>query len=322
MNYKSCHILEHGLIFDRNYVAVCCIIPNKNSRIIKLIDNYYGEKIDWDKLFEDKNKLREQHKKGQILPGCEGCYNLEDRAWDGENYIDNIFISHWLHCNCKCFYCATEEERKIQNKHKPYKLLPILKAMKEKNILRPGGYISLTGGEPTVLKEFDNILKFLYEIDLKTIVVNSSGIKYSKELSHGIKLGKIELTISIDSYDKNLYKKIKRVDAFDKVVSNIEKYIASQTERKDLVRVKYIIIPGVNDSIEEIEKWIQMCKKLQVQHIIIDVENKWFREHFNNIPDSIKSLILYVQKQALKYDMNLSYYSNVSQIIAAQTKSL
>lgn len=318
MNYKSCHILEHGLIFDRNYVAVCCLIPNKNSRIVKLIDNYYGEMIDWDKFFEDKNKLRDQHRKGQILPECEGCFNLEDSEWNTENYINNIYISHWSHCNCKCFYCALEEDRRIQNKPKPYKLMPILKDMKEKNILRSGGYISLTGGEPTVLKEFDNILKFFYGIDLKTIVVNSSGIKYNRELAHGIKLGKIELTISIDSADKNLYKKIKRVDAFDKVIGNIKKYIAHQTERKDLVRIKYIIIHEVNDSIEEIEKWMQLCKKLQVQHIILDIENEWFRQHFNHIPDSIKSLIFYAQRQALIYGMKLSYYSNVAQILAKE----
>lgn len=320
MIYKSCHLLEYGLLFGLNNIGICCLTRNKPDRISKLIDNYHGEKVDWNKLIEIKNIFREQHRKGEIIPECKDCYNLEDMEWDNDNKIRNIYISHWRNCNCKCFYCCAEESRKAHKSH--YSILPILKDMKEKDIIGPGGYITLVGGEATVLKEFDEILTFLYELQLKIIVVNSSGIKYSSKLAQGIKLGKVELTISIDSSDKDLYKKIKRIDAFDKVVKNIQKYAANQQERKDLVRIKYIILEGINDSTEEIEKWLQLCKKMQIKHVILDVENKWYRENHNNIPKHTKDLIKFTQERTKYYAMGLSYYGNVAQILSNDSQKL
>lgn len=321
MKYKSCHLLEQGLFFDKDNISVCCLLPNPNSHAIKLIDNYNGEKIDWDTLFDYRKKLRDFHKSGQILPTCESCYNLEELDWGDENSIRNIYFSHWTHCNCKCYYCPFETDRKIHNKFKPYKIMPILKEMKEKNILGTGGYISLIGGEPTILKEFDDILKFFYSIELKTIVVNSSGIKYSKTLAKGIEAGKIELTISIDCSDKILYKKIKQVNAFDTVVKNITKYVSMQKEPKDMVRLKFIILPGINDSIEEVEKWLQLCKKIGLKKVILDIETEWFLVNVNNIPEHINKIIDYAQTRAKKMDFILEYYSHVNQILCNRNKN-
>lgn len=315
MKYKSCHLLEHGIFFDLDQISVCCILPNKSSYKVPLLQNYHGEKIDWEKIIAKKNEFRDSHRAGKILPTCEGCFNLEEAEWDSRDYINCLYISHWSHCNCDCTYCYYEPNKEHYNRHIPYKIMPVLQDMLEKNVLAPEGYISFSGGEPTVLDEFDEILEFFYKMKLKTIIVNSSGIKYSETLAKGIREGKVELTVSLDSGDADLYKKIKLHDTFDTVVENMKKYVSIQQEKKEQVHIKYIILPGINDKVEEIEKWIQICKEIGVKKVILDIETRWYTENRDNIPDYINRLIDYAQKRAKESDLTLEYYSHVQQIL-------
>lgn len=320
MKYKSCHLLEHGLYFDRNRISICCMSPNKNSSRVTLVENYYGEKINWEEIIAKKKELRASHQAGKILPSCEGCFNLEEAEWDKRDYINCIHISHWSNCNCNCVYCYYEPDKKFYNSHKPYKILPVLKDMLEKNVLTHEGYIAFSGGEPTVLDEFDDLLEFFYKMTLKTIVVNSSGIKYDETLAKGIEAGKVELTVSLDCGNAHLYKKIKSLDTFDTVIDNMKKYISMQQGTQDKVRLKYIILPEINDSVEEAEKWIQTCIEIGVKKIILDIETRWYLANRDNIPDYIYELINYVQKRAKESDLTLEYYSHVSQIVFEQNK--
>ena len=57
-----------------------------------LIDNYHGEKIDWDSLFAKKDSYIKLQKSGKIIDSCEGCMYLEKRIWNGKHYINTINI--------------------------------------------------------------------------------------------------------------------------------------------------------------------------------------------------------------------------------------
>lgn len=315
MKYKSCDLLEHGLLFDVDNIAVCCLSPHRNLYATRLINNYHGESIDWDKLFSLKQKIKDAQKTGKVFPVCEGCYNLNEKEWSSENFVKDIYISHWAHCNCDCSYCYFKYDKRINKDFVPYKIMPILIDMKEKNILREGGNIIFSGGEATILDEFDDILNFFYPIDLKIISVNSSGIKYNETLAKGIEMGKAELTVSIDSSDRDLYKKVKQIDAFDKVIANIKRYAEKQVKSDKLVRLKYIIIPGVNDSIEEIEKWLQLSESIGIKYVIIDLETKWYMVNRENIPENIYEIIKYVQSRTKELNVDLSYYSHALQLL-------
>lgn len=314
MKYKSCHLLEHGIYFYYDSIQVCCFLTGKESKPFYITKDYKGEKIDWEKLVEFKRNIREDHKKGIIHPNCQGCFNLEEKDWDDSDTINNFYISHWTKCNCNCNYCYTEHDKNFFNSHQEYKMMPILREMLDKNIMDFKGYLAFGGGEPAVLDEFDDIVNLFLENNVRSIVTNSSGIKFVESIAKGLSTGKLDVTVSVDSGSKETYEKIKGLNAYDKVIENLKRYVNSQGEYQDKVRSKYIIIPETNDNIDEIEKWLKTSCEIGIKEVVIDVEGKWYLGIRENLPQYIFDLIGYVEKRTKELGLGLFYYSYADQI--------
>lgn len=300
--YTSCKWLESGICFDNGVygsnIKLCCYMSAPGGGNSMIFENYHGEKIDWDKFFKIKNEYRQIQKSGGTVDGCRGCVFLENKHWLQENYIDNLLFDHFTKCNCNCSYCYTQEDKKKYNSLKTYNVYPIVKDMFEKGIIRRGGAIGFGGGEPTILPEFDKLIKLLLKNGFEDIRVPSSGIKYSRAIAEGLETGQLSVVISIDGGTRETYKKIKQIDAFEKVCKNMQKYSKSQ-KRAFTVISKYIIIPGINDTKEEIDKWLQFNRENKILIVIIDIENSWLDKYRKDKPDErILDLIRYAWQKA------------------------
>ena len=82
----------------------------------------------------------------------------------------------------------------------------------------------------------------------------------------GIKKGNINIVVSVDAGTKETFKKVKRLDFYDKVWENIAKYAAVQNA-PNLVKTKFILIPEINDTKEEIESWIKKSIESGLKHL-------------------------------------------------------
>ena len=120
--YKSCHLLEHGIYFYYDSIQVCCFLTGKLGTPFWLNRDYKGTKIDWDALCDQMREIREKNKQGIVDPHCEGCFNLKEDWWDTDEYFSYFYLSHWTRCNCNCNYCYTEENKKYFNSLKEYKI--------------------------------------------------------------------------------------------------------------------------------------------------------------------------------------------------------
>lgn len=310
MIYKSCYLVEHGLSFMWDNLQLCCLSDKKY--IIQ--KNFNCKNLNLDNIIKEKKELRNNFKEGIILPQCINCHNLKEQDWDDEDYINNLFICHWTKCNCNCFYCYYDNERKFFQKQKSYNFMKILKELEKRKLFRAGGEINIAGGEPTVLPEIDSIINFCLKNGARNITVNSSCIDYKKSFEKALNKDKLLFTVSLDCSDREMYKKIKRKDAFNKVINNLKKYINAQGEIKHNVRVKYIILPSINDSIDEVDKWISLCFNLGVRQIILDLETNYYLQNKNNIPDYIYEIIKYAENKAQDLGIKINYYSHILQI--------
>lgn len=291
MRYTSCIHLEHGITFFSNSVQICCISSHPGGGNILQIDNYKGEPIDWDSIFEKRNVMREGIRNGLIPEKCTGCYYLKENDWNTDNYFDEVLIGHFTHCNCNCIYCYTEKDKKFFNQNVTYNILPVIKDMIDKGVLSKKATITFGGGEPTILKEFEDLVYLLLDYDVYNIRIHSDGIKYSPAIEKGLKLGKITLITSVDSSSPEVYEKIKQVQCFDKVFKNLENYAKTQN---GLIRTKYVLIPGYNDNLAEAKNWMQKTYDIGVRHIAFDIEDNWFKEHREDIPKYIYVIFDYV----------------------------
>lgn len=319
MKYISCKHLEHGISFFSSEITCCCISSHEGGGQVSCIKEYFGEPVDWDKFFEQRRKIRNLHKSGEIYHRCKGCYYLEERDWDDEDYFNEMLIGHWTHCNCNCIYCYTDKDKYYFNTREFYKVGPVIKDMLDKNLIRNGGEITFGGGEPTILEEFDDLLEAFLSHEINNIRIHSSGIKYSPAIYKGLSEKKVTLIISIDSSTPETYKKIKNVNTFEKVRENIEKY----AQANGALYVKYVLMPGFNDTLEEIQGWLEHCQKVGVKRIAFDIEDNWFKANRGNIPQHVYDLFDYVVKNHSYYNLDeYQLYERAMNLREDRTKRL
>lgn len=314
-HYTSCHWIQHGLSFENDHIEMCCLCCHKGGGRLHIKDEYKGKGLKWDDIFKLKEKFIEENKKGIIDPRCEGCFNLVHKDWDDDQkYINYLHFNHWTHCNSDCIYCYTSWDKKNYQKKPHYKVMPMLKELFKKKLFHPNGEITFAGGEPTILNEFDDIINILLKNGVNRITVHSSGIKLSKGIEKGIKEGKLSVCLSADAGSSETFYKVKRVNKFNKFWQNVEKYAQAQPQDKNtLVETKFIIIPGINDNKQEIEKWFSLNLAYGIKSIVVDIENdycKALREKDESRPQYLVELCDYIVKRAKELDFNLIYYNN------------
>lgn len=314
--YYSCPWIEHGFVFFQYKLANCCICGHSAGGHTLIRNNFTGQSLDWDRVFKIKDMFRKFHKKGKIHKNCIGCPYLKEDAWpDNGKYIKNLYISHWAVCNSKCIYCFQTQNPDDFMIDQCYSVLPYIKDMVEKGILAPDADISFGGGEPTLLKEFEEVVNYLLDNYFWGIRVHTSGIKYSPAIARAINEIRGYVVVSVDSGSKAAYKKIKQVDCYDKVRDNIRKY-ALQTNflGRFLVSAKFIIIPGINDTKEEIEKWLIANKEAGLYTTVLDIEENWYHEHKDNMPKHILELVKYAQKRSKQLRTNFELYERLQNV--------
>ncbi len=305
MKYVSCLLLESGMAFGRNDVKPCT--PGYKIYWAK---DYYGGPFDADKYLELRNHYVDMMRRGELPEQCIGCSNLEEKDWPDEPGIEFIAVANETKCSCDCYYCWFAEEKEHYNKFRSYDVMPILTALKEKNLLRHTTF-DVCGGECT---EYDNgkleaLVNFVMSDDY-WIHFFSSGIIYSEVIAEAMRKSRANILVSVDSGTKETYEKIKRVKAFDRVWENMAKYAAAGVQdtfcNKGYVILKYIIIPGINDSIEEFRAFAQKAKEVGCRWIRIAVEYNWWNENSNNpMPKNLFEMLDFIEswrKDFLKLD--------------------
>ena len=176
MRYKSCGYIEHGLDFEHRRLTTCCFTCHSGGGHIDIKQDYKGELVDWEKIFEEKRILRENHKNGNITPNCQGCVFLYENDWDDEDYIDRLQFNYWTKCNSHCIYCYAENNKSAYENLVPYNVVPVIQDLVDKNLLRNGGEIAFGGGEPTIYPEFDDLINLFTKSGITNMRVHSSGI--------------------------------------------------------------------------------------------------------------------------------------------------
>ena len=298
MEYKCCGFLNHGIQFLHDKITVCSQVSHIGGGNIVLWESYKDKKMDIDEIIRKKKDILNYVKQGNVYPNCEGCTDLKD--WNSENAPSDklklLMIQHWTKCNSNCIYCYTAKDKKWYNSFRHYKIMPILEEMLKKDELDKNGLANFSGGEFTLLDEADKIVKLLSKLNY-FIIVNSSGVDYSRVLADRIKKGNSCVIISVDAGTEEVHRKIKRVKTYKKVWKNIKRYAENQA-KPYLVNVKFIIVPGYNDTKEEIEQWLMNCVAAKVHVIVLGIDANYFEPNRENIPDRIFDLFRWTKDKA------------------------
>lgn len=324
MSFKYCPYFYNGINFHTVGISYC------NTVWSDMVSTPYSKNC-IENFLQDRKKLIEEMKNGNPPEYCKKCIYLQDvednfKFDDKINYIE---IYHWHQCNCACFYCSNRTNTKLKiTKEKNVKgvtdVLPKLKELKKQNIFADKVAVSMVGGEPTILKEFKDLLKFFIKNKFSVNIL-SNGILYEKLITKAINNNKDSyLSISLDCGYAETFKRIKGVDKFNDVIKNIKRYINETKENSYRVMIKYILLEGVNDNKEEIDKWIQVCSELGVTNYFLSIEFCHSARSEKEISENIHNMYNYMKQRIKEVNPNyiISTYDFVEQFIEKSSYKL
>ena len=178
--------------------------------------------------------------------------------------IDYLRISVTDLCDLRCTYCMPEEgvdklpHKDILSFEEIERLVKIFSDIGIKKI-------RLTGGEPLVRPGIVGLIEKIKNINgIKTVVMTTNGVKLKNYASKLKRAGLERINISLDSLNKETFKKITRFDRLEDVLSGIE---SAKSVGLEPVKINTVVMKGLNT--DEIYDFIDMAveKKLEWRFI-------------------------------------------------------
>jgi cyclic pyranopterin phosphate synthase len=173
--------------------------------------------------------------------------------------IDYMRVSLTDKCNLNCIYCRSDCDKSYLDTMSADEIIRIINIVTDIGIKK----IKLTGGEPLLRKDFEYILENISKIpEIEDITLTTNGI-YLKKYAHILKKYNVKsINVSLDTLDKNAYKKITGYDYVESVKSSINYAIKLGFN----VKINSVVIKDFNENIFELAE-IAKHNKISVRFI-------------------------------------------------------
>lgn len=202
--------------------------------------------------------------------------------------VEYLRVSVTDRCSLKCDYCMPAGMKFTPN----CDMLKFSDFLHLVDIFASLGIrkIRVTGGEPLIRR---GILRFLRQVNeipgIERIVVTTNGLKLYKMAPLLKEAGVAGLNVSLDSLDREKYKKITGLDQISKVISGIDSAIEAGFSP---VKVNVVAMRGVND--DEFLKFAELTRDKNIQVRFIEfmpaTPSLWSKERFITAPEIKKHI--------------------------------
>ncbi len=206
---------------------------------------------------------------------------LEDNFGRQHTYLR---ISITERCNFRCTYCMPAEGILLSPKSHimtKEEIVGIAKVFVSHGVNK----IRLTGGEPLVRKDFLDIIEDLSALGVE-LAISSNGVLLDKYLEDFKRLNIKKLNISLDTLDKDQFKRITRRDEYDRVFKNITRAI------DEGFQVKLNYVAKKEDNLTEIIDFIELTRNWPVEVRFIEFMpfdgNTWDKKQLISLKDILQ----------------------------------
>lgn len=277
-NIMNCELHINGRIdTGEEIIAVCCErLPKGLQKPAVSLEGSAEEIL--NRFLDKRNSVIDYlQKEGDItkatreyeLSGCERCNNFKKDNWDFKTSIEYINMSMYpAPCQCNCFYCTAD--RKWENtpevKQAYEKMFEVIELADKKGLISPDATWQISSGEITIHPYRDKIMSL---VDNKRAVFYTNAFIYDEDIARNLSNNRdSKINFSIDAGTSQTWARIKGVNNFNEVCENLFAYRKASIS-EDQIQLKYIVLPGINDSEEDYKELIKIMKKLNACHLII-----------------------------------------------------
>jgi cyclic pyranopterin phosphate synthase len=184
-------------------------------------------------------------------------------------------------CNFKCGYCLPDGYKIDKSDNRTFikieEIGRLARALSELGVSK----IRLTGGEPTVRKDFFEIIKIIKENSgIKKTVITTNGYRLDK-IANNIKNSGLDgINISIDSLNAKTFKKITGHDRLEEILRGIKNL---QKLNFKNIKINAVLLKGVNDSEKDFNDWAEFVKDNEIDFRYIELMQTGDNlDYFNN----------------------------------------
>lgn len=169
-------------------------------------------------------------------------------------------------CNFRCTYCLPTGY-KPSKKNSQFLSLDELKRVVSAFSHCGTSKVRLTGGEPSLRKDFTDIIAMIAELDgIEKIAMTTNGYRLKKQAKQWRDAGLTHLNVSVDSLDPRLFYQITGENKFHQVMSGIDAAFDAGFEQ---VKINAVLLKNLNDS--ELPVFLNWIKDKPIQLRFIEL---------------------------------------------------
>jgi len=269
-----CDRIYSNLVFRGWCISFCCEQSYGYKKSPEFPYHDSGEATMKNFLKQREKIIKEELNTGElcIAKSCEGCIRLRKSEKPLEvNKINFINIGTYpAPCQCKCVYCSIfgkngnktlKSEMEVAKKSNLIKIASeSISFLQQHNYISQDPFFTMGSGEITI----HPYKKHIYDVvgDYSALWF-SNGFVYDQRIADNIRKNKnSKIFVSIDAGTQKTYHTIKGVNKFDAVLANLASY-----KKSGNVLLKYIILPGVNDSEADLNGFAKVCCNLGITKV-------------------------------------------------------
>jgi organic radical activating enzyme len=243
-----------------------------------IISEFGGGDLPIEKIISGRQRIIERHKAGHIVDECQQCPRLAEDDWESDDArfgrypIDEVTIAHFTTCNIRCNYCYTvrNEEDATAPLSKVPRLLRTFQELVKNGHLAPYATVRFSGGEPTLLPEFDDLVTLLSDYGARSIVYTNA-TRRSDAIIRALKQDTVELILGIDAATSEVYRAIKKMDYNERVWDNVAAYCAAQgSAAANKIWAKFIF---TIENYRESDLFLARAVAAGIKHIYYDFDS-------------------------------------------------
>ncbi|WP_318469441.1 GTP 3',8-cyclase MoaA [Photobacterium leiognathi] len=170
-------------------------------------------------------------------------------------------------CNFKCTYCLPDGYHPTEKKKPSFLSLDEIYRVASAFAECGTNKIRITGGEPSLRRDFTDIIKTVADIPgINKVATTTNGYRMAKHVHEWREAGLTNINVSVDSLDPKMFYQITGENMFHQVMEGIDAAFNAGFEQ---VKINTVLLKDLNS--QELPKFLEWIKTRPIQMRFIEL---------------------------------------------------